>query len=406
MKIKYGSRRFLVSVTSVALAASLASCTIGDVEGTDGTEAEVSHASNGQGAEELAADEPPQVSVEDGAEGVDPSEPVTVTSGSELESVEMTNESGKVVESELSDDKKQWSTAEVLGYNREYTIVASDVNGNTTTTTFSTPAPANTTGVALGPLEESTVGIGQAVTFSFTTAPSDRKAVEEAIEVTTSNDTEGGFYWIDPYELRWRPAEFWEPGTTVNVEANLYGLDMGDGLYGSDDNSTNFTIGNRVRGVVDDQTKTMKVYRNGELLREIPVSLGRDGTRWSTPNGIYVIGDTHESLVMDSSTFGYSPEEGGYVTPVNYATQMSYSGIYVHGAPWAVGALGNYNQSHGCINMTEADAQWFQENVKRGDPITVKNTTADTLAGTDGLGYWNIDWETWKEGNAETGSAY
>nr|WP_245533787.1 Ig-like domain-containing protein [Corynebacterium lubricantis] len=348
----------------------------------------------------------PSVSVDDGAVDVDPSDPVTVSSATELKAVEMTNQYGKVVEAEFNDDKTEWTTAEVLGYNREYTIEATDVHGNVTTTSFATPTPSATTGVALGPLAESTVGVGQAITFRFTTAPTDRKAVEESITVETSNDTEGGFYWIDPNELRWRPAEFWEPGTTVSVKADLYGLDMGDGLYGSDDNATNFTIGNRVRGVVDNETKTMKLYRNGELLRTIPVSLGRDGGRWSTPNGTYVIGDSHESLVMDSNTFGYAPEDGGYVTPVKYATQMSYSGIYVHGAPWAERALGSYNQSHGCINMTDADAKWFQENVKRGDPITVKNTTADTLAGWDGLGYWNIDWDTWKEGNAETGSAY
>ncbi|MHA2789670.1 Ig-like domain-containing protein [Corynebacterium sp. S7] len=357
-------------------------------------------------ARKEAQSETPVVSVQDGATKVDPSVPVTVSSASELQSVEMTNQDGKVVEAEFNADKTQWTTTEVLGYNREYSVEATDVNGNTTTTTFATPTPSTTTGVALGPLAESTVGVGQAITFRFTTAPNDREAVEKAITVETSNNTEGGFYWIDPYELRWRPAEFWEPGTSVSVQANLYGLDMGNGLYGSDDNATNFTIGDKVEGIVDDATKTMQVYRNGELLRTIPVSLGTDGGRWSTPNGIYVIGDSHESLVMDSNTFGYSPSEGGYVTPVKYATQMSYSGIYVHGAPWAEGALGKYNQSHGCINMTVADAQWFQENVKRGDPITVKNTTGDTLSGSDGLGYWNIDWETWKKGNAETGSAY
>ncbi|SER85318.1 L,D-transpeptidase [Corynebacterium cystitidis] len=359
------------------------------------------------GAQETAVPpEPPTFSVKDGAEDVDPSAPVTVVSDVGLESVEMTNENGKVVEDKLSADGKKWSTAEVLGYNRTYTIEATDTEGQTETITFSTPTPSYTTGVALGPLEGSTVGVGQAITFRFPSAPKDREAVEEAIEVKTSNDTEGGFYWIDPHELRWRPAEFWEPGTKVTVNADIYGLNMGEGLYGAEDNATSFTIGKDVRGVVDDATKTMTVYENGAVVREIPISLGRDGTRWATPNGIYVVGDEHESLVMDSSTFGYAVEDGGYVTPVSHATQMSYSGIYIHGAPWAVGALGSYNQSHGCINMTIDDAAWIQQMLKRGDPITVQNTTAGTLPGTDGLGYWNIDWETWKKGNTDTGSAY
>lgn len=57
---------------------------------------------------------------------------------------------------------------------------------------------------------------------------------------------------------------------------------------------------------------------------------------------------------------------------MNFATQMSYSGIYVHGAPWSEWAQGKTNTSHGCINVTDADAQWFMNTVKRGDVIEVK----------------------------------
>jgi lipoprotein-anchoring transpeptidase ErfK/SrfK len=39
-------------------------------------------------------------------------------------------------------------------------------------------------------------------------------------------------------------------------------------------------------------------------------------------------------MVMDSSTYGVpSNAPNGYRTEVDWATQMSYSGIYVHGAP-------------------------------------------------------------------------
>ena len=37
---------------------------------------------------------------------------------------------------------------------------------------------------------------------------------------------------------------------------------------------------------------------------------------------------------------------------------------------------------------------------KRGDIVEVLNTTGPTLSGTDGLGDWNIPWDTWKAGNA------
>ena len=114
-----------------------------------------------------------------------------------------------------------------------------------------------------------------------------------------------------------------------------------------------------------------------------------------TNNGIYILGDHNDNMIMDSNTYGLSSDSAeGYVTPVDYATQMSYSGIYLHSAPWAVGALGNYNQSHGCINATPEDAKWFLDNTKRGDIVIVKNTTGETLPVDDGLGDWNSNYHS------------
>lgn len=355
-------------------------------------------------AEEAQA---PVISVDDGDEDVDPSESVIVKSmGDGLSKVTMTNEEGYEVESELSDDGRSWTTAETLGYNRTYTIKASDKNGETATASFSTATPAATTNVALSPLADSVVGVGQTIGFRFGSPVKDRQAAQDAITVTTSPKVEGGFYWLNNSELRWRPAEYWEPGTEVTVEADIYGKDLGGGVWGETDNATNFTIGDKVEAVADDATKTMSVYKNGELLRTMPVSFGRDTSEWATPNGTYIIGDRNESMIMDSTTFGLGYEEGGYRTPVQYATQMSYSGIYVHAAPWSVGAQGSYNTSHGCINVSTENAQWFQETVKRGDIVTVKNTIGETLSGYDGLGDWNIPWSEWSKGNADQTSAW
>ncbi|BAU96811.1 lipoprotein [Corynebacterium suranareeae] len=349
----------------------------------------------------------PVVSVDDEAEDVDPSEPIIVKSmGDGLQKVSMTNEEGYEVESELSEDGRSWTTAETLGYNRTYTVKATDKNGESSTVVFNTATPAATTNVALSPLADSVVGVGQTIGFRFGTPVEDRQAAQDAITVTTSPEVEGGFYWLNNSELRWRPAEYWEPGTEVTVEADIYGKDLGGGVWGENDNATNFTIGDRVEAVADDATKTMSVYKNGELLRTMPVSFGRDTAEWATPNGTYIIGDRNESMIMDSTTFGLGYEEGGYRTPVQYATQMSYSGIYVHAAPWSVGAQGSYNTSHGCINVSTENAQWFQETVKRGDIVTVQNTIGQTLSGYDGLGDWNIPWSEWSQGNADETSAW
>ena len=157
--------------------------------------------------------------------------------------------------------------------------------------------------------------------------------------------------------------------------------------------------GHVIMTTADDDTKMLTIRRNGEVVKTMPISMGKNST--PTSNGTYIIGDRFSHLVMDSSTYGVpSNSPNGYRTEVDWATQMSYSGIYVHSAPWSVGAQGYSNASHGCLNVSPSNAQWFFNNTKRGDIVEVINTVGSTLSGTDGLGDWNIPWEQWKAGNA------
>ena len=386
-----GRLRAAVAVVGVA-ALGLTGCTVGE----------------GNGAEEAAqveeANPKPVANVEDGAEDWSVLDPVTVEiDGAKLDSVEMTNDEGKEVAGELSEDGTSWTTTENLGYGRTYTLEAK-AGEEELSSSFQTVVPTTMTYGYLSPQEGSTVGVGQPIAIRFDEPIADRHAAQEAIKVTTEPAVEGAFYWLNNSEVRWRPAEYWPSGTTVNVEVDIYGKDLGNGYYGQENNSTNFTIGDRVVAIADDATKTMTIERNGVVENSMPISMG-SGT-WPTPNGTYMIGDQHQNMVMDSTTYGLALEDGGYKTPVKYATQMSYSGIYVHGAPWSVWAQGSQNVSHGCINVTDANAAWFQQNTKRGDIVIVKNTIGGTLPGTDGLGDWNIPWETWKKGNADETSSW
>ena len=385
--------RLRAAVAAVGVAAlGLTGCTVGE----------------GNGAEEAAqveeANPKPVANVEDGAEDWSVLDPVTVEiDGAKLDSVELTNDEGKEVAGELSEDGTSWTTTENLGYGRTYTLEAK-AGEEELSSSFQTVVPTTMTYGYLSPQEGSTVGVGQPIAIRFDEPIADRHAAQEAIKVTTEPAVEGAFYWLNNSEVRWRPAEYWPSGTTVNVEVDIYGKDLGNGYYGQENNSTNFTIGDRVVAIADDATKTMTIERNGVVENSMPISMG-SGT-WPTPNGTYMIGDQHQNMVMDSTTYGLALEDGGYKTPVKYATQMSYSGIYVHGAPWSVWAQGSQNVSHGCINVTDANAAWFQQNTKRGDIVIVKNTIGGTLPGTDGLGDWNIPWETWKKGNADETSSW
>lgn len=342
-------------------------------------------------------------SVTDGAVGVSVDTPVTVSAeDGVLGAVTMVNESGKSVAGALSPDGLTWATSEPLGYNKRYTLTAESLGlGGATTRrmSFETHSPENLTMPYVLPNDGEVVGVGQPVAIRFDEYIPNRLAAQKAIKIKTDPPVEGAFYWLNNREVRWRPAKYWKPGTKVDVAVNTYGVDLGDGLFGQENVKTSFTIGDEVITTVDDNTKTLTVKRNGEVIKTMPVSMGKNST--PTNNGVYIVGDRLSHMVMDSSTYGVPVNSpNGYRTEVDWATQISYSGIYVHAAPWSVGSQGYSNVSHGCINVSTSNGQWFHNISKRGDVVEIVNTVGSTLPGTDGLGDWNIPWEQWKAGNA------
>ncbi|PKV78692.1 lipoprotein-anchoring transpeptidase ErfK/SrfK [Nocardia fluminea] len=219
-----------------------------------------------------------------------------------------------------------------------------------------------------------TVGVAQPIIISFKEPVEDRAAAERAIKVTSSTNAPGYFYWTSSKQVRWKPTEFWPANTDVTVVAG--------------GTSSAFHIGDALVATVDDATKTIVVTRNGEVVREMPTSLGKPG--YETPNGTYIVGERLEKMTMDSSTYGVpvtDPE--GYKLEVEYATRLSNSGIFVHAAPWSVGQQGYSNVSHGCLNVSTEDGKWFLENTRRGDAVIVTGTQGGTLSAGDGLGDWN-----------------
>jgi hypothetical protein len=53
--------------------------------------------------------------------------------------------------------------------------------------------------------------------------------------------------------------------------------------------------------------------------------------------------------------------------------------------------------------VSPSNAVWFYDHSKRGDVVEIVNTVGSILPGTDGLGDWNIPWDQWRAGNANTG---
>lgn len=236
------------------------------------------------------------------------------------------------------------------------------------------PAPANFSDPAISPSGGEVVGVAQPIVIRFDEAIGDRDAALRAIEVTTNPSVPGHFYWINDTQVRWLPNEFYPAHTQVTVEAG-----------GS---KAEFSTGDSIITTADDSTKQITVTRNGEVVRTMPTSMGKVGHE--TPNGTYIVGERFRDMYMDSSTYGVPVDsEEGYRTYVEYATRISYSGIFVHAAPWSESQQGYSNTSHGCLNVSTEDGKWFFENAQKGDPVVIVNTDGGTLSGSDGLGDWN-----------------
>src|SRR5947209_1708943 len=133
--------------------------------------------------------------------------------------------------------------------------------------TSQTHSPENLTMAYVLPNEGEVVGVGQPVAVQFDENITDRLAAQKAIKITTNPPVEGAFYWLNNREVRWRPAQYWKPGTTVDVAVNIYGADLGDGLFGQQNISTRFTIGDELIATADDNTKIVTVRRNGEVIK-------------------------------------------------------------------------------------------------------------------------------------------
>ena len=374
-------------------------------------------------AEEVAAPPPmpPAMTITPGPEtdGVDPLAGVSVraTAGS-LAEVSMVNDAGRLIEGVMSPDQTLWTPGVPLGYGRTYTLTATGQGTDATTTTqvsqFSTVVPQNQTQVSLrmtsgaALAEGATYGVGTVIVAQFDAPIPDRAAAERQLKVTTSPPVEGAWSWVNDQKAHWRPREYYPAGTEVNVEANIYGVALGDGLYGQQDEQVSFQIGRSRVTIADDNTKQISVYQDGELIRTMPTSMGRGGTEtvngrtiafWTQP-GTYTVMEKENPVWMDSSTYGLPTDAAsGYRILVPYAVRISPNGIYVHQLEDTVWAQGNTNVSAGCLNLSAVHAKWFYEFSQPGDVVEVRNTGGAPLEQWNN-GDWSVPWSEWTAASA------
>ncbi|WP_181766707.1 L,D-transpeptidase [Streptomyces albidus (ex Kaewkla and Franco 2022)] len=351
-----------------------------------------------------------QISVSAGEEGstVDPSRPLKVTStGGEgrIADVTAVDTAGRFLSGKLTDDGRQWQSTTPLAAGVRYTVRISTENGEgeqgRRTLNFQTkPAHAKRLGVTFGP-DAGTYGVAQPVTAELShkiKSAEQRKLVERALIVRSSPRVEGTWHWVDSKELHYRPKEYWPAHSTISVQSRLNGLKVRKGLYGDEGKSLKLKTGSRLEAVADASSLSMKVRKDGKVIKEIPITTGKAG--FETRNGTKVILGRESFVRMRSGSVGIGGGES-YDLGVHWATRLTWSGEYVHAAPWSSGSHGVSNSSHGCTGMSTENAQWFFEHVRNGVPVTHVNSDGDDMAPFgNGFGDWNLSWSKWKEGSA------
>jgi lipoprotein-anchoring transpeptidase ErfK/SrfK len=326
-----------------------------------------------------------------------PSRGITVRAqGGRIESV-VVRTSGDRLAGGFNAARTVWRSRWALDVSEHYTVSATAVGPTerpvTRRRSFRTFTPAQTFETQIIEGYRQTYGVGMPIILLFSRPITNRAAVERSLQVRSSKPIVGAWYWDSPCTLApvclyFRPAHYWRPHTRVSFVGHLDGLQGAPGVYGHHTLTQTFTIGSSLIVVASTASHHMTVYRDGKLFAHWPISTGRPGD--DTPDGTYLT--IEKSNPVDMVGPGYNIE-------VPWSVRFTWSGDYLHDAYWSVGEQGFTNVSHGCVNMSPADAQIYYQMAVPGDPVTI---TGSPRAGTwdNGWTVWFLSWKRWLRGSA------
>jgi lipoprotein-anchoring transpeptidase ErfK/SrfK len=327
-----------------------------------------------------------------GQRHVNPARGVTVTAhGDKISHVTVT--AGQAtVRGTLNQAGTTWRSAWPLQPARHYTIHATAVDSSgktiTTASSFSTLTPAVTDTAMIFEGYKQTYGVGMPIRITFSSPVTNKASVEKSLQVRTSTPVTGAWYWDGDQTLYFRPMNYWKPGTTVSFNGHLAGLEASRGVYFTANLTQTFNIGQSLIVVASTKTHHLNVFYKGKLWGHWPISTGRPGL--DTVNGTYITLEKGNPVRMVGN---------GYNELVNDAVRFTYSGDYLHSAPWSVGEQGVINVSHGCVNLSPEHAAMYYNLAVPGDPVTVIGSPHAGHWG-DGFTVWFKSWKQLLKGSA------
>ena len=337
--------------------------------------------------------------------GLDKKVRLAVASGT-FQDVQVTGPQGAIVQGRLSADRTHWVSTTSLQQASGYRVVGSAVDTEGLKAGYESVFRTRKLSLdeqtfpSFVPLQGQTVGVGMPVIIRFDIPVTDKASIEKHLSVVSRPAQPGAFHWISSQEVHWRPRTFWKPGTDVTVKADIGGVPAGNGIYGQKSRTTSFHVGRSLISKVNIATDQMRVFENGKLIRTIPITTGQQ-PKFTTRSGTKVIIEKYRHKEMNSETIGIDPHSAdGYdINDVEYAMRVTYSGEFVHAAPWSVGSQGHANVSHGCTGMSTSNAAWLYNRSIVGDVVQYTGT-GRPMELTNGFGDWNESFATYRAGSA------
>jgi lipoprotein-anchoring transpeptidase ErfK/SrfK len=313
-----------------------------------------------------------------GTRAADPSAGITVTATRGTLRTVSVRSRGGAVPGDLSDGGKVWHSRWALGVSQHYTVTAtaSGSGAVAATSRFQTLTPSSTFQTQIFEGYKQTYGVGMPVILTFSQPIRDKAAVERSLQLTTSTHVVGAWYWDGNQTLAFRPRNYWPAGTTVSFTGHLDGVQGAAGMYDTHTLTQTFDIGPSLVAVGNTRTHRTQIYYNGKLRYNWPISSGKPGD--ATPNGSYLTIEKGNPVRMKGP---------GYNLLVPWSVRFTFSGDYYHDAYWSVNQQGFENVSHGCVNLSPADAKSYYKLAVPGDPITI--------VGSPKAGKWDNGWTEW-----------
>ena len=330
--------------------------------------------------------------------------PVTTEIGTDVANgtvtaITLTNAAGQAVSGAMRYDGSSWVPSQPLSFGQTYTAKVTAVGGNGAvtekTTQFTTMAKPSTrpirTSVNVSSDQKYGVGMPIVVDFGAAVPDKDKAAVERRLFVRSYPTQIGAWRWYSDSEVTYRPEIYWKTGTTVDLHLALGGLPIGGRVIDKDRAAT-FEIGRDMQYKVTDHNHMMTITKNGKVIKKYPISMGKPSTpSWS---GKFVIMNRLPATIFDTLD-----QPNGYRVAVKYAERLTWSGTFLHSAPWSVGAQGHTNVSHGCVNLAPSSARWIYQNSLVGDPVSISGTPVHAAQG-NGWTVWDMSWASYLKGSA------